>query len=82
MYVGLENYSSFLSTYNKTGSIEMEDAIGATGQVYLRIPGDGVGQVTVEVWCALRTYNAKSDGENEIPTDAFIEVVGVLGKSW
>ena len=62
------------------GSIEMEDAIGATGQVYLRIPGDGVGQVTVEVSGALRTYNAKSEGEIEIPTDAFIEVVGVLGE--
>ena len=62
------------------GSIEMEDAIGSTGQVYLRIPGDGVGQVTVEVSGALRTYNAKSEGDVEIPTDSFIEVVGILGE--
>ena len=62
------------------GTIEMEDSIGGTGQVYLRIPADGVGQVTIEVSGALRTYNAKSEEGVEIATDDFVQVVGVLGE--
>tara|TARA_B100000287_G_scaffold435021_1_gene501460 strand:- start:5085 stop:5684 length:600 start_codon:yes stop_codon:yes gene_type:complete len=62
------------------GTTELSDAIGCTGQTYLRIPGDGVGQVSVEVNGALRTYNAKSEGDAEIGTGDFIEVVDIMGE--
>ena len=46
----------------------------------MRIPHDGVGQVSVEVNGTLRTYNAKSHDDTEIATDDFIEVVEIMGE--
>ena len=42
------------------GTMELSEAIGAKGQVYLRISEDGVRQLTVEVNDAHRTFNANS----------------------
>ena len=62
------------------GTVELSEAIGSKGQVYLRIAADGVGQVTVEVNEAQRTYNAKSEDGAEIGTGDFIEVVDTIGE--
>ena len=62
------------------GTMELSEAIGAKGQVYLRIAEDGVGQVTVEVNEAQRTFNAKSEDGAEIATGDFIEVVDTIGE--
>ena len=61
------------------GTMELSEAIGAKGQVYLRIGDDGVGQVTVEVNEAQRTFNAKSEDGTGIATGDFIEVVDTIG---
>ena len=62
------------------GTMELSEAIGAKGQVYLRIGDDGVGQVTVEVNEAQRTFNAKSEDGTGIATGDFIEVVDTIGE--
>ena len=62
------------------GTVDLPEAIGSKGQVYLRIAADGVGQVTVEVNEAQRTYNAKSEDGAEIGTGDFIEVVDTIGE--
>ena len=62
------------------GTMELSEAIGAKGQVYLRIGDDGVGQVTVEVNEAQRTFNAKSEDGTGIATGNFIEVVDTIGE--
>ena len=49
-------------------------------RVYLRIGDDGVGQVTVEVNEAQRTFNAKSEDGMGIATGDFIEVVDTIGE--
>jgi hypothetical protein len=67
-------------TLQQDGTTELSEAIGSRGQTYLRIPGDGVGQVTVEVNGAQRTYNAKTEGEAGIDTGDFIEVIDVIGE--
>jgi len=67
-------------TLQQDGTTELSETIGSKGQTYLRIPGDGVGQVTVEVNGAQRTYNAKSHDDAEIATGDFIEVVDVIGE--
>ncbi len=67
-------------TLQQDGTTTLDEAIGSKGQVYLRIPHDGVGQVSVEVNGTLRTYNAKSHDETEIATDDFIEVTEVIGE--
>ena len=62
------------------GTVELSEAIGAKGQVYLRITDEGVGQVTVEVNEAQRTFNAKSEDGTGIATGDFIEVVDTIGE--
>ena len=64
-----------------SGNIEMEEAIGVKGSVYLRIPEDGVGQVTVEVGGAQKTFNAKSEDGQGIATGEFIEVVDIISST-
>lgn len=68
-------------TLQQDGTTELSEAIGSKGQTYLRIPDDGgVGQVTVDVNGAQRTYNAKSEDDAGIATGDFIEVVNVIGE--
>ena len=67
-------------TLQQDGTTELSEAIVSKGQTYLRIPGDGVGQVTVDVNGAQRTYNAKSEDGTGIGTGDFIEVVDVIGE--
>ena len=62
------------------GTVELSEAIGSKGQVYLRISDEGVGQVTVEVNAAQRTFNAKSEDGAGIATGDFIEVVDTIGE--
>ena len=70
LFVNLQQY----------GTVELSEAIGSKGQVYLRISEDGVGQVTVEVNEPQRTFNAKSEDGAGIATDDFIEVVDTIGE--
>ena len=66
-------------TLQSDGTVEISEAVGATGSVYLRIPHDGAGQVQVNFGGSLRTMNAKSHDDAEIGNGEFIEVVDTLG---
>lgn len=82
---GLSMYSTgklfeLFVTLQQDGTTELSEAIGSKGQTYLRIGNNGVGQVTVDVNGAQRTYNAKSEDDAEIGTGEFIEVVDVIGE--
>ncbi len=61
-----------------SGNVEMSEAIGVRGSVYLRIPEGGIGQVQIELGGALKTYNAKSEDGQGIATGDFIEVVDTI----
>jgi|TARA_B110000240_G_scaffold37546_1_gene41430 hypothetical protein len=63
------------------GTIDMDDSIGSTGTIYLRVPEDGTGQIQVETAGALRTYNAKSEDGQPIATGDFAEVIGVVSST-
>ena len=58
-----------------SGNIDISEAIGSQGTIYLRIPEGDVGQVQVEAGGALKIYNAKSEDGNGIGTGDFVEVV-------
>ena len=82
---GLSMYSTgklfeLFVTLQQDGTTDLSEAIGSKGQTYLRIGNNGVGQVTVDVNGAQRTYNAKSEDDAEIGTGEFIEVVDVIGE--
>ena len=64
-----------------SGNVEISEAVGTRGPVYLRIPEGGVGQVTVEVGGGQKTYNAKSEDGQGIATGDFIEVVDIISST-
>lgn len=64
-----------------SGNIDISEAIGSQGTIYLRIPEGDVGQVQVEAGGALKIYNAKSEDGNGIGTGDFVEVVDVVSST-
>ena len=62
-----------------SGTLNLDNALGNTGEVYLIIPGDksGVGKVQMKVQGSLRELDAITTGE-AIPTGAPIRVIDVL----
>lgn len=70
-----------LSHLQSSGTIDIRNAIGRTGSVYLRIPrdGEGTGKVTVEVQGRSMEFPAITDGD-EIPTGQRVTVVAVVGR--
>jgi len=62
-----------------SGTLNLENALGNTGEVYLIIPGDnsGIGKVQMKVQGSLRELDAITTGES-IPTGSPIRVIDVL----
>lgn len=61
----------------REGTINIKNAIGQQGSVYLTIPENGTGQVRVVVQGSLKVFDAISSDKLKIPTDEKIKVVGV-----
>ena len=60
------------------GTINLENAIGQDGSVYLSIPAKGSGQVQVSVQGSLKIYDAISKEKKKISTGEKVKVVGVI----
>ena len=56
-------------------TMNLDNANGATGTVYLRIPAKGEGQIQITFQGAMRTMSAISADGVEIPTGTIIQVV-------
>ena len=56
-------------------TMQLDNATGATGTVYLRIPPSGEGQIQITFQGAMRTMDAISADGVEIPTGTLIQVV-------
>jgi hypothetical protein len=63
------------------GTVEIKNAIGKSGSVYLNIPADGTGQVRVSVQGSLRIYGAASTDGQAIKTGEKIRVIDVMDSS-
>lgn len=61
------------------GTLDIRNALGETGSVYLTVPAGraGVGKVNVVVQDQLREFEAVTDGEAPIPTGAEVTVTGI-----
>lgn len=70
----------FMSKLAESGTLNMKNAIGKLGEVYLVIPANrgGMGKVQLNVQGSLRTLDALTDDEKAIPTNSIIEVVDVI----
>ncbi len=62
-----------------SGTISIEDTVGAQGKVYMRIPEKGSGRVLVTVNNSLREYDATSNDSKTLDTGTPVRVVWVDG---
>jgi len=70
----------FMSKLAENGTLNMKNAVGKLGEVYLVIPANrgGMGKVQLNVQGSLRTLDALTDENSTIPTNSIIEVLDVI----
>lgn len=73
----------FMSNMTDSGTINVKNAIGQTGTVYLMIPAKrgAIGKVNLEIQGRNMEMNAITDDETEIPTGAVVMVSQVVNNS-
>ena len=69
-----------LAKADSDGTLKIKKAIGGVGEVYLTIKKkrEGTGQVQIKVQKSLRTLDAITDDEEDIPTGKMITVKNVI----
>ncbi len=70
-----------LTNLTSSGTINLRNAVGCTGSVYLRIPGEqsGAGKVTIQVQGRSMEFAAVTDGD-QIATGAQVMVSEIVGE--
>lgn len=70
----------FMSKLAESGTLNMKNAVGKLGEVYLVVPGSrgGMGKVQLNVQGSLRTLDAITDDAENISTSSIIEVLEVI----
>lgn len=70
----------FMSRLAESGTLNMKNAIGKLGEVYLVIPAKrgGMGKVQLNVQGSIRTLDAITDEPETIPTSSIIQVIDVI----
>ena len=73
----------FLGKANADGTLKMKNALGGIGEVYLTIKGKrgSIGKVQIKIQGSLRTLDAMTDDEQDIPTGKIITVSQVVNDS-
>jgi len=66
-----------------TGTLDVKTLLGGTGTVYLNIPpkGEGTGKVTIQTSERLVEFEAVSESDEDIPNNAAIRVIDILGEN-
>ncbi len=70
----------YISKLYQSGTMIIENAVGRTGEVYLRIPPnrEGHGKVQVEIQGNLREMDAITDDVKELPTGSLAQVLEIV----
>ncbi len=73
----------YISGFTHSGTLDYNNAVGETGDVYLTIPAkkSGMGKVQITVQGHLRTLNAMTEDIEDIKTGAIIEVDEIISDS-
>jgi membrane protein implicated in regulation of membrane protease activity len=68
---------------SEAGNIDLRNAVGQSGTVYLPIParGHGTGQIQVVVQGRLRELPAVTDEDQPLPSGTHVRVVNIMGES-
>ncbi len=80
MMVLMASLFYFMSKFAESGTLNMKNAVGKLGEVYLVIPGNrgGMGKVQLNVQGSLRTLDAITDDPENIQTSSIIQVLDVI----
>lgn len=62
-----------------SGTIQIENTVGAQGKVYMKIPKNGTGRVLINIRNSLREYDATTNEDVDIDTGTPIRVIWVDG---
>lgn len=64
----------------ESGTLRMENAVGRTGNVYMRIPATrgGMGKVQITLQGAMRELDALTDDGGDLPTGSIVRVEEVI----
>ena len=70
----------FMSKLVESGNMNIKNAVGRSGEVYLPIPGkrQGMGKVQITVQGTLQTLDAVSDDPEIIPTSSLVQVTDII----
>lgn len=83
MMVLMASVFYYLSKAGASGTMKIKKAIGGIGQVYLIITRKrgATGQVQIKVQGSLRTLDAITDDEEDIPTGTMVTVKSVISNN-
>ncbi|RJR52628.1 MAG: hypothetical protein C4576_02295 [Desulfobacteraceae bacterium] len=70
---------ALIGRLKSSGTISIDNAVGAQGEVYTHIPENGNGRVLIKIRRSLREYDAMSNDKKPIKTGTPIRVVWVDG---
>jgi hypothetical protein len=70
----------FISKASANGTMKFNTAVGGTGEVYLSMSGKrgSIGKIQIQVQGSLRTLEAMTDDEHDIPTGKVVTVKDVV----
>jgi membrane protein implicated in regulation of membrane protease activity len=73
----------YLAKASVDGTMKFKNAIGVAGEVYLTIPANrgSVGMVQLKVQGSMRTLEAITDDDKDIPTGKMIKVMKVMNNN-
>jgi hypothetical protein len=80
MMIAMAALFYFMSRLAESGTLNMKNAVGKLGEVYLIIPAkrNGMGKVQLNVQGSIRTLDAITDEPETIPTSSIIQVIDVI----
>ncbi|MFY9150409.1 MAG: hypothetical protein WAO52_00205 [Prolixibacteraceae bacterium] len=80
MMLAMASLFYFMSKLAESGNMNLKNAIGRSGEVYLTIPANrkGMGKVQLTVQGTLETIDAITDDTEDIPTSSLIQVKDVI----
>jgi len=71
----------WFKSMQSSGTMDVANAVGRQGEIYLTVKGEEPGKVRVTVQHHLRIFDAVGEGGEELPTGTRVEVVRVVGSS-
>jgi membrane protein implicated in regulation of membrane protease activity len=77
----MANVFASVGRLQSSGNIDIENAIGLPGVVYLNIPADGIGKVEITIQNRMRIYDASSASNSPLSTGDHVRVTAVASGS-